>query len=865
MGRSGPLDHPELLEVQAFLDQGDVAEAQRLLARLGNRSELAHGIAFLTTRLLQARGRLDHAGVAERLRDLVAAAPDFQEALALLSQAEALVATNGGPSPNVNGRSATLAVTSAMLESARPAPRTPQVPPDPPDAGPAAPMPGPSPASAAPPAATAKRPTSRPSSRRRGNGRRFTPITGFETSESHHPQPTPTPRGPAGSLPEIPRAPALPQFRDNYSPPSYAPDRRNTEPDLFKGKSLLPRNAGRYSETPTSMDIVEPNRPRRGKAPQAPSLPTAHHQPRETVPHTPQRIRSAAPPRASLSAPTLFEIASWIDEGRFRDAVAAINRAGPNVGPEYAVLRARALAGAGYVDQALDLVEQLVKDPSPDPELRAAMARLFVELGDPERALGIARGAFDAEPDRPLIRLTYALTAVRTSRRRRDPALLEHADRALHTFAAREGPLPALFLALRACILAGAGDPNRAISTAQRALGLDAKSPDAFAAIAEAAIQLGRGDDAREAWARLRELAPAEAEAMRAVLSAGLEPQRGESVAPREAPPLWSPLDVQLVAGRHADVLTSLERSAQEAIRRIAKNVLREDFTAVAAVAASFFTTAAVFSSFAPYDASLWSLRRLEAALELIFGRSSEATLPEQETGLVVLLGAYLGESLRLAHAGRWDGRSSDLDSAKVLAGDEELYPFRTVSARLHHGRRTAFSSSAQIGPARPGSEQWKTRFDNPVAPPTPWAPQAWPPPSQIGAIGRSLTQSPIGRFCQETAEGPLDRSTSSLVSLDAYLDLVAPRGAPVDADAAWTRRVSVLAGGYLGETLRDLVGGEWVYGVDAADDAHAYRLRLRGTTEALPVAHVLERVIGTRTSSLVDYARTLMRRAGRK
>jgi hypothetical protein len=27
---------------------------------------------------------------------------------------------------------------------------------------------------------------------------------------------------------------------------------------------------------------------------------------------------------------------------------------------------------------------------------------------------------------------------------------------------------------------------------------------------------------------------------------------------------------------------------------------------------------------------------------------------------------------------------------------------------------------------------------------------------------------------------------------------------------------VSVLAGGYLGETLRELVGGEWVYGVDA-------------------------------------------------
>src|SRR6185295_8891226 len=136
--------------------------------------------------------------------------------------------------------------------------------------------------------------------------------------------------------------------------------------------------------------------------------------------------------------PTLFEIASWIDEGRHRDAIAAVNRAREGAGPEYAVLRARALAGAGYVDQAFDALQKLEVDRDLDPELRAACARLFVELDAPERALTLAKQALAADPERPLIRLTYALAVVRASRRHPDPALLEQAERALDKLQGRE-------------------------------------------------------------------------------------------------------------------------------------------------------------------------------------------------------------------------------------------------------------------------------------------------------------------------------------------------------------------------------------------------------------------------------------------
>jgi tetratricopeptide (TPR) repeat protein len=876
MGRSRPLDHPELLAVQKLLDDRDLAEAQRQLARLGTREELAHGITFLTTRLLHARGRLDFRGVAERLRELLTIAPGFEEALALLAQAEAQVSSAGPPPSQPGGRKrspATPVVPPSQREPAsRRVPQTPRVPQSDRSGGrgtvPSS-RPRPPSNAASNRGVEATRPTSRPANKKRVKGGRvFTPVTGFEATESPvAPEPAAAPDTPA-SIPDIPRAPALPQFRDNSAPPSYAPERANTEPDLFRGKSLLPRNAGRYSETPSSMDVVETNRRRRSKAapaaPLAPSVPAAQRQRRETLPRAAERIRSASPPSTSADVPTLFEIASWIDEGRFRDAVAAINRAGPTAGPEYSVLRARALAGAGYVEQALDLLEQLDKKPSPDAELRAATARLFVELGDPNRALSIATQALEAEPDRPLIRLTYALAAVRSCRRQRDITLLDRAERALEKFAAREGPLPALYLALRACIQAGAGDPQRAISTAQRALGLDPKSPDALAAIAEASTRLGRVHDARQACSKLTEIAPSEGEAV-TILIAQIGPRiSSREIAPAsDNAPLWTPVDSRLVAGKRRETLAALESSAQDAIRRISRSVM-DDFTAVATIGGSFLTTSPVLSSFAPYDSSLWSVRRVEAVLDLITGRDGGNVLSAPDTGLVILLGSYLGETLRLSQSGRWDGRPADLDSAKVVTPEHTIYPFRLLAARLHHGRRTTFESSVHLGVPKPGTPPWRVHAGNPVAPPTPWAPNPWPPPSQIGAIGRSLSESPIARYCEEFAEGPLDRSTASLIALDTYIDLVAPRGAPIDADAAWTRRVSVLAGGYLGETLRELVGGEWVYGVDAADDALGFRLKLRGTTEALPVAQVLERVIGERSSTLVDYARTMMRRVGR-
>src|SRR6478752_1568966 len=85
---SGPLDHPRLLEIEERLDRAEIDTAQRLLAELGDLNVHRVAITYFATRLLYHRGRLDSAGVVERLRELVELEPDFPQATAMLTAAE---------------------------------------------------------------------------------------------------------------------------------------------------------------------------------------------------------------------------------------------------------------------------------------------------------------------------------------------------------------------------------------------------------------------------------------------------------------------------------------------------------------------------------------------------------------------------------------------------------------------------------------------------------------------------------------------------------------------------------------------------------------------------------------------------------
>jgi tetratricopeptide (TPR) repeat protein len=85
---SGPLDHPRLLEIEDKLDRAEIDAAQRLLADLGDVNVHRTAITYFATRLLYQRGRLDPAGVAIRLRELMVIEPIFPQASAMLAAAE---------------------------------------------------------------------------------------------------------------------------------------------------------------------------------------------------------------------------------------------------------------------------------------------------------------------------------------------------------------------------------------------------------------------------------------------------------------------------------------------------------------------------------------------------------------------------------------------------------------------------------------------------------------------------------------------------------------------------------------------------------------------------------------------------------
>src|SRR5262245_46531960 len=99
---AGPLDDPRLSEVEECLNVARFEEAQRKLFVLGSVRELGPGVSYLTTRLLAQRGKLDSAAVAERLRDLLAVAPNFPEAR------EYLVTLGRGAAIDALGRAPTM-------------------------------------------------------------------------------------------------------------------------------------------------------------------------------------------------------------------------------------------------------------------------------------------------------------------------------------------------------------------------------------------------------------------------------------------------------------------------------------------------------------------------------------------------------------------------------------------------------------------------------------------------------------------------------------------------------------------------------------------------------------------------------------
>ncbi|HMJ11630.1 MAG TPA: tetratricopeptide repeat protein [Polyangiaceae bacterium] len=643
---------------------------------------------------------------------------------------------------------------------------------------------------------------------------------------------------PSPSLPRIPKAPGLPNFTPSPDDrPSYAPPK----PIEDAIPSLLPHG-----------------------------LPFAHTHPhlsdeeraRETTrpPQTnSRRIRSGPPPALDEGAtPSVIDIAALLDEARYAEALECIERTGSN-GPDQQLLRARALHGEGRRKEATLALVPLCSAPLLEPELRGSCARLLIELDELEQALEQSDRAHHDEPDSPFLRLTLAWAKLRVARRSGERRLIEEAEQLLEGIQAHNLPLPALVLSLRACVQAHIGDPDEAMATAERALATDSRSADAAWAMGVAAARLGRPDDAKQAFLRLLNLSLVEARLLRRELNALGAPITDAPRAPHlefmsQSARLWHPYENALVAGERSRVASGMEEMCRVALAELNQTGKAHDFPAVASVAANLFSRAPIWHHFAPFDLSLWSMPRVAAVLDLIYGPEPSA-IASDDAALIQLVGSYIGETLRQTRGGTWLHEGGELLSAAVECDRRQWRPFELVVARLRRGMILTLGQAPSIAG---GATPWNHRVQIPVSPPVPWGEAPWPDPSRIEQIARAVIDSVVGVYSRQMSEGPLDLSIESLGALDRYLALVAPLEAVLDENPVWARRLAVLIGAYLGETLRELMGGRWVTEDCAQVHADRYVVVLANSVRITPIAQVMSRVTGDSDLTLIEYASRL-------
>ncbi len=261
MSSMGRLDSPLLKDIDQKLDSGDLTAAQQLLARAGENGEDPLSTSYLVARMLFLRGRLDSAGVAERMRELLVTDPGFPQALAMMKSAEAgglsklwsfaeWVRVHGMPQPSLPPEEKSKAADAPIAATRRPHPPSDAIDVAA-DDNPVPPTRRPNPPSDAPAVdATPKDSTLPP--------RAPTPVpqaSGLDNSSAPPQPPTIPPM--TGSLPSQSSIPAL-----GSSPPSTAsaPPRPPTVPPASKPPE--PPDLELVSQPPSVPDLdVRPSNP----------------------------------------------------------------------------------------------------------------------------------------------------------------------------------------------------------------------------------------------------------------------------------------------------------------------------------------------------------------------------------------------------------------------------------------------------------------------------------------------------------------------------------------------------------------------------------------------------------------------------
>ncbi|MEZ4225596.1 MAG: hypothetical protein R3B13_31880 [Polyangiaceae bacterium] len=660
---------------------------------------------------------------------------------------------------------------------------------------------------------------------------------------SMDPSPKPEPRKsyprPRLSNPSIPRAGRLPRISTPPDPtPSYAPPEEPEKP-----------RAGSYSERPPRVEVVEAKTRSKSASsrPPARSSEDASAEPVARIRSGPQGLQLA-----SALPTSLFEIAELADSGHLKAALKALEVLPAPLGAEHALLHARLLRRADRIRDALQVLDRMEAAPLLEPEVRSAVSRQLLDLGELPRALTQARRALNDDSSSEGARAALAAAQARMALAGDSTVAAEVME--LTARPASSAPATAALLAARALTLAAEKRSHDAVAEALRALHLDPHSGSALSALALGSAQLSRVHDAQQAFLRLRRDDPRLSDDVRprieglGIALAGVSSEApGHSVPASSSP--WEPVEVAVANADRTPAIEALENLARDTLAQVAHRGGGE-LMVLGTVAATFFTRAPVFRDFAPFDLSLHGLARLDHAIATLYGTRRPSQVASDYHSLLLLGGAYFGETLRQCGKLSWRGSLTAPHDARVLGAGMEWYPFQLVEQRMKMA--TPLPHAADLGfSGHDRPDAWNHHLVIPEVPPCPWDPEPWPTAEQLERVGRALSRSVVARFCQDFADGPLDRTIASMSAIDSYLGLIAPPLCQPPNDSL-IRRIAVLIGAYTGETLRAALGGVWR--PTEHTGAKGYQIVWGSAEPALPVAAVERRLRGD-ALALSDYA----------
>jgi hypothetical protein len=315
----------------------------------------------------------------------------------------------------------------------------------------------------------------------------------------------------------------------------------------------------------------------------------------------------------------------------------------------------------------------------------------------------------------------------------------------------------------------------------------------------------------------------------------------------------WDPLESDLASGKRDAVVAALDQLAASALDRLLAHH-KPAFTDLAGDVARFFSATPITKTFAPFDFSLDSVERLDAVLALLVP-------PGITTGhyaLRVFLSVYLGECVREASGGKWQGTLAEPDRATVVRETGSYVPWVKVAEALGEGHSLRKTAGP---PPHPAAEPPEETVSIVTETPTPWDPKPWPTLGEAKELVRSIASSALGVWAARCLKGPLDRTPASLSSLDRYVQLLNPRMTDPGRSLSWVRYAAVLAGAYAGELVCLHAGGHFVESDAAPDGPLRFEVLLPDGRAVYPLLFAYERLCGKKPGTFVKFFETCLGR----